>query len=77
MTEQLVSLQYLRALAAWMVVFHHYVQVFRNFKPEGGIERFFTYYGNLGVDIFFVLSGFIMAYSMSNRKTSAVGFFWS
>ena len=76
MTDRFYSLQYLRALAAWMVVFHHYVQVFRDFRPEGGVEKLFAYYGNLGVDIFFVLSGFIMAFSMTRRENTAGRFMW-
>ncbi len=74
MTEKVVSLQWLRALAAWMVVFHHYIQVYRDFEPENKIEAFFTYHGSLGVDIFFVLSGLVMAMSISRGHVSAARF---
>ncbi len=57
-----------------MVVFHHYVQVFRDFQPENAAEKVFAYYGSLGVDIFFVLSGFIMAFSMTRRQNTATRF---
>lgn len=60
-----------------MVVFHHYMQVYRDFKPENQIELFFAKYGNIGVDIFFVLSGFIMAFSISSRKIKASRFFYA
>ncbi len=54
--EQLMLIQYLRAIAALMVVLHHA----RNdqswlFNPMLG-----TRFGAAGVDIFFVISGFIM-----------------
>jgi exopolysaccharide production protein ExoZ len=54
--RQLISIQYLRAIAALMVVLHHA----RNskqwlFNPLEGYNAFAW-----GVDIFFVLSGFIM-----------------
>lgn len=53
---QWMSIQYLRAIAALMVVLHHV----RNpepwlFNPLSGVT-----FGQAGVDIFFVISGFIM-----------------
>lgn len=53
---QWISIQYLRAIAALMVVLHHV----RNpepwlFNPLSGVT-----FGQAGVDIFFVISGFIM-----------------
>ena len=70
---RLSSLQFLRAIAAWLVVFHHYSQVvFDNDMSASvlgsGFGHFFHYYGKLGVDIFFVISGFIMFYSLNNNK---------
>jgi peptidoglycan/LPS O-acetylase OafA/YrhL len=70
---RLSSLQCLRAIAAWLVVFHHYSQgVFDNDMSASlfgaGFGHFFHYYGKLGVDIFFVISGFIMFYSLNNNK---------
>jgi exopolysaccharide production protein ExoZ len=55
-TRRLLSIQYLRAIAALLVVLHHA----RNeqawlFNPMAG-----TRFGVVGVDIFFVISGFIM-----------------
>jgi exopolysaccharide production protein ExoZ len=56
----ILGIQYLRAIAALMVVFHHS----RNFFGSHGHEL--TSVGAAGVDIFFVISGFVMAYSTQN-----------
>lgn len=66
--SQLVSIQYLRAIAALMVVIHHA----RNptewlFNPLDGYNAFAW-----GVDIFFVISGFIMF--VAARKENHVDF---
>ncbi|MEO6328449.1 MAG: acyltransferase [Ginsengibacter sp.] len=53
----LKNLQVLRAFAALFVVFHHYN--FLNFKP-----------GAFGVDIFFVISGFIISFVIEKDKES-------
>jgi len=76
MPERYISLQILRACAAWFVMFHHYSQVYRDLEAITFLERLFTYYGALGVDIFFVLSGFIMALSLNHRPKTAGGFAW-
>jgi len=59
-TNKLRSLEMLRALAALLVVMSHTDTIFRtaHAAPFGGIFKS----GNLGVDLFFVLSGFIIAY---------------
>lgn len=56
----ILGIQYLRAIAALMVVFHHS----RNFFGSYGHEL--TNVGTAGVDIFFVISGFVMAHSTRN-----------
>ena len=53
------NLQILRAIAAGMVVFVHFDQLFQNI----GLPPF----NGGGVDIFFVISGFIMVYTTTNR----------
>ncbi len=60
MQKKYTSIQILRAFAAWLVVYHHFMQVFFNFKSETAVGAFFSTHGSLGVDIFFVLSGFVM-----------------
>ncbi len=69
-SDPLFNLQALRAIAAIMVVFHHLqAMVSDAFGP-------FTQsaYGAFGVDIFFVVSGFIMFYSNQNFQKSS-GYF--
>ena len=54
--QSLEGLQYLRGIAALMVVFYHSRSYFGD-VPD------WTRIGSRGVDIFFVISGFIMAYA--------------
>lgn len=61
------SLQILRAVAAWMVVYHHYMQRLYDFHYSTEVGHFFSAVGPFGVDIFFVISGFIMFYTLRNR----------
>lgn len=60
-TAELRSVQYLRAVAALMVVAHHA----RHYFPEG---EGWTGVGSRGVDIFFVISGFVMAHSVARSN---------
>ncbi len=70
--EHLNSLQCLRAIAACAVVFHHGVWFFTKNVPESctfANPKLFGWIGGIakdvgaaGVDVFFVLSGFIMVY---------------
>lgn len=64
-----VLLQILRGVAASMVVFHHYVasQLERQFEVQQWIEDL----GGSGVDIFFVISGFIMMITQSDPERPA------
>jgi peptidoglycan/LPS O-acetylase OafA/YrhL len=73
MNDRYHSLQILRAIAAWMVVYHHYMQLYYDFKYETIFGEFFSKYGNFGVDIFFVLSGFLM-YQSINEQTNPKSF---
>ncbi|MBK8816089.1 MAG: acyltransferase [Methylococcaceae bacterium] len=54
--KNIEGIQYLRGLAALMVVFHHSRNSF-------GGEQLLPGFGFTGVDIFFVISGFVMAYT--------------
>lgn len=64
----IISIQYLRAFAALLVVFHHARYQITDFEVfyTGGVWLF----GQAGVDIFFVISGFIMWVTTSLRPTT-------
>ena len=72
--SKLASLQVVRALAAWTVVFHHYVQLY-NENSTTALARFFWNHGKLGVDVFFVLSGFVMCLVLRNSVKGPAVFF--
>jgi peptidoglycan/LPS O-acetylase OafA/YrhL len=59
----LPSLTGLRFVAAAAVVVHHYRQEITALVPAFGFLEPVTGPGNLGVDLFFVLSGFILSYN--------------
>ena len=68
----IISIQILRALAALLVVFHHARYQIRDFEAffYGGIWQS----GQAGVDIFFVISGFIMWVTTHDRRTTPLQF---
>ena len=73
MKKMVVSIQYLRGLAAMMVVYHHSVRKVLEMSPDSVIP--YSGFGNAGVDIFFVISGFIMwVTTVSTTQTPA--YFW-
>ena len=73
MSKMVVSIQYLRGLAAMMVVYHHSIRKVLDMDPDSMIP--YSGFGNAGVDIFFVISGFIMwVTTVSTTQTSA--YFW-
>ncbi len=65
----LVSLQYLRGVAAMLVVFCH------TFDQLPWLKALTPNVGLSGVDLFFVVSGFIMVYVTTNAASSARDFF--
>ncbi len=70
----LSSIQVLRALAAWSIVIQHYCMIFAVQDPSWW-RRGFMAHGSLGVDVFFVVSGFVMALGASDPKLSPRTFF--
>lgn len=67
----LISVQALRALAAWVVVCHHFMQIFFDFHATGPVGQFFTDKGAVGVDIFFVISGLVIYLSTQDKDMPA------
>jgi hypothetical protein len=57
----LSSIQVLRALAALAVAFAHIWPVFAQYSQPDAVPNFIL--GAAGVDLFFVISGFIMVYT--------------
>jgi exopolysaccharide production protein ExoZ len=66
---EVVSIQYLRGIAAMMVVFAHANEPFAS--PTHQMLRNL---GFSGVDLFFVISGFVMTYIVAARPTPPGGF---
>ncbi len=65
------NLQVTRAVAAYMVVLFHFLALFVwHLYPEA---KYLTF-GAAGVDIFFVISGFIMVVTTSDGKTGPADF---
>lgn len=70
------NIQMLRAIAAILVVMHHFLPHYTAMGGDIAIIHTVSQWGFVGVDIFFVISGFIMAYTtlskertLSNAKT--------
>jgi len=60
--DRLQAVEYTRGMAAFMVMWFHFT-----FLLPDGLLRTSGLYGYLGVEAFFVISGFIIPYSMDQR----------
>jgi len=71
-TERLTFIDGLRGIACLMVVFYHYcASLFLNLHITNKVQDLvlqLVRHGYLGVPIFFVLSGFVISYSVRNIK---------
>jgi peptidoglycan/LPS O-acetylase OafA/YrhL len=72
-SNKLISIQYLRAAAAAMVVMVHLVGQLRRIGYAGPWPEWMT----AGVDIFFVISGFVMWMTTRTHPCGTIGFFWN
>ncbi len=71
---RLLTLQVTRGVAANLVVFSHLYTVGAKYTGADILPAF-SFYGIAGVDIFFVLSGFIMV-AVAGKPTGAIQFLW-
>lgn len=62
------SIDILRGLAALMVCFFHFTCGNKDFLPVDSIFRIYGHYGHYGVQIFFVISGLVIPFSMYRSK---------
>lgn len=69
--EKLVAIQCLRGVAVMMVVWVHAKEQFTAFG-----DYFTSPIGANGVDLFFVISGFIMVYTTHGKNTTVGEFLW-
>lgn len=74
--QRLLSLDGLRGLAALLVVIYHYFYRIDEIYGIGSNDMDFTHFGKYGVHLFFMISGFVIFMSLSN-KTNALNFFIS
>lgn len=71
---KITSIQGLRAIAAWLVVFHHVLQIYYESTYTSLLGWLALAKGSVGVDLFFVISGFVMIIVTSSGTTSAGSF---
>ncbi|MEA3492122.1 MAG: acyltransferase [Campylobacterota bacterium] len=69
-SQSLHNIQMLRAVAAIMVVMHHALPTYQAMGETLSTIDIVSKWGFAGVDIFFVISGFIMAYTTFNKERS-------
>ena len=73
----ILNIQYLRAFAAINVVFLHVLIGAESYNRPAEILSFFGNWGANGVDIFFVISGFVMIYTQINNPKNILTFYKS
>ena len=78
--SQLASIQILRGVAASLVVLHHFAHAIETYSKQESwiVKSGLGALGAAGVDLFFVISGFIMVYTTRNRvgPQDALSFFY-
>ena len=69
----LVQLQYIRAIAALLVVYFHAILQLRTLDPSAALGV--ALFGQTGVDLFFVLSGFVMWITTYGKPITPLQFY--
>lgn len=69
----LVQLQYVRAIAALLVVYFHSVLQLERVLPNADLTG--VIFGESGVDLFFILSGFVMWLTTAERQIGPAEFY--
>lgn len=64
--NRLANVQALRGIAALLVVFSHLLIIEQKYSPDQFLDTWMSF-GQVGVDLFFVISGFIMVHVASNK----------
>lgn len=70
--SRILSIQYMRGIAAILVVFFHFRFMLNNRYEIKNLGDIFAF-GGFGVDLFFMISGFIICYS-TQRESSVFNF---
>lgn len=68
----ITSIQYLRGIAALFVVLFHMKWMLNNVYVEKNLGDIFFISGNFGVDLFFVISGFVICLSTERETLHSV-----
>lgn len=68
-SERYLELDAIRGLAAIAVVFYHYTFRYPKLFPNNFESHYQFSYGNLGVELFFILSGFVIFMSIQKVKS--------
>jgi len=70
------NIQFLRGFAAISVVFFHVLITSSHYGYPADYLRVFYGWGRFGVDLFFVISGFVLTESIRNKNRSAIVFLY-
>lgn len=69
MKKTYLSIQYVRAIACIMVIMFHFRGTLNNIYPVSNIGDLLFRWGEIGVDAFFIISGFIICYATMNKES--------
>lgn len=67
--ERIKLLDSFRALAILAVMFYHFTFRWNQFLPSGKFYGHFAEFGWVGVQFFFIISGFVISYTLGNTST--------